>query len=148
MPVEILARRRTRVGLRTLRERAEGLLEAVGRQTDMLSVLLTDDAELRELNRRYRGIDAPTDVLSFPLEEPGQLGDVAISLQTAARQAAALGHPLGTEAAILLAHGLLHLCGYEHEGSAALARRMRRKEAEILAVAGVGEAPLTGRRGR
>jgi probable rRNA maturation factor len=147
MPVEILSRRKGRVAIRLLRPCALRLLAAAGHEGDILSVLLTDDAEMRTLNRRFRGKDAPTDVLSFPLGEPGHLGDVAISLETAARQAAALGHPLATEVAILLAHGILHLCGYEHEGSPYKARKMRRKEAEILRLAGVSKKPLTGRSG-
>lgn len=87
-----------------------------------ISVLLTADAEMRALNSAYRGIDAPTDVLAFAMREdeacgamhPMLLGDIVISLETAAQQAAAAKHSLETEVAFLTAHGTLHLLGYEH----------------------------------
>ena len=89
-----------------------------------LTVLTTGDVTLQDLNQRFLGIDAPTDVLSFPEAAeapPGEgeapsLGDIAISVPTAVRQASELGHPLADEMAHLLVHGILHLCGYEHEG--------------------------------
>ena len=82
-----------------------------------VDVLLTDDASLRRLNRSFRGKDKATDVLSFPaVENPGgHAGDLAISLDTAARQAAAFGHSLRDEVRILMLHGLLHLSGMDHE---------------------------------
>lgn len=84
-----------------------------------VSVLLTGDAALRRLNREFRGKDKPTDVLSFPAFVPGDLpdtaGDIAISLDTAARYARCFGHSLQQEVKILLLHGLLHLAGYDHE---------------------------------
>ncbi|MBM3724769.1 MAG: rRNA maturation RNase YbeY [Acidobacteria bacterium] len=86
--------------------------------------LLTDDRELRRLNRRFRGKDEPTDVLSFP--EPGSLGEIAISVGRARQQAAAFGHDVETEIRILILHGLLHLLGYDHENDRG---RMARAEA-------------------
>ena len=83
-----------------------------------VDVLLTTDATLRRLNRDFRGKNKPTDVLSFPApEEISQThaGDLAISLETAARQAAVYGHDLRDEVRILLLHGLLHLSGLDHE---------------------------------
>ncbi len=87
-----------------------------------VSVLLTSDAELKRLNRTFRNKNKPTDVLSFPANPiPGipkaqqHAGDLAISLETAARQAAEHGHPLEAELRILLLHGLLHLSGLDHE---------------------------------
>lgn len=86
-----------------------------------LSVLLTDDATIHPLNARWRGKDRPTDVLSFAQREGeaiGQrevLGDVVISLQTAARQAAERGHDTEHEVRVLLVHGICHLLGYDHE---------------------------------
>ncbi|HEX4021318.1 MAG TPA: rRNA maturation RNase YbeY [Acidobacteriaceae bacterium] len=87
-----------------------------------VSVLLTTDRSLRRLNREFRGKDKPTDVLSFPAADvpvkntqPPLAGDLAISLDTAARQARSFRHPLETEVRILLLHGLLHLAGYDHE---------------------------------
>jgi probable rRNA maturation factor len=109
-----------------------------------VGVALVDDERIREMNRTYRGIDEPTDVLAFahgergqgePWPEPGSeglyLGDVAISLETASRQAAEQGHDLAREMAWLLAHGILHLAGYDHDLEPG-ARLMRAKEREIL----------------
>jgi probable rRNA maturation factor len=83
-----------------------------------VEVLLADDSTLRSLNKSFRGKNKPTDVLSFPT--PAEIGhahagDLAISLETAARQAAAYGHTLRDEVRILLLHGLLHLAGEDHE---------------------------------
>jgi probable rRNA maturation factor len=83
-----------------------------------VEVLLADDATLRRLNRSFRGKNKPTDVLSFP--SPAEIsvlhaGDLAISLETAANQAARYGHSLRDEVRILLLHGLLHLSGFDHE---------------------------------
>lgn len=85
-----------------------------------VGVLICDDRTIRALNRRYRGKDAPTDVLSFPdgdaLPEGGRyLGDVALSLETAARQAAERGVPLVREIELLILHALIHLAGHDHE---------------------------------
>ena len=93
--------------------------------------MLTDDPGIHALNLRWRGYDKPTDVLSWPLEEPITLGDVAISLDTAARQAAARGWSIEDEIALLLVHGILHLLGYEDESEAG-AEAMRSKERELL----------------
>lgn len=80
-------------------------------------MLVTSDAEIRRLNRAFRHKDRPTDVLSFPAADFQRVhaGDLAISIDTAARQANAHGHSLETELRILLLHGLLHLAGYDHE---------------------------------
>lgn len=93
-----------------------------------VSVLLTDDVDIRQLNRDYRGVDAPTDVLAFSMREgedsdvnPSLLGDLVISLETAARQASTrdgLGGVCGNleaETALLTVHGMLHLLGYDHQ---------------------------------
>ena len=89
---------------------------AVGLSGDV-DVLLTSDAELKRLNKAFRGRNKATDVLSFPAAEEAQdvAGDLAISLETAARQASAHGHSLRDEIRILLLHGLLHLDGEDHE---------------------------------
>jgi len=86
--------------------------------------LLTDDRELRRLNREFLGRDYPTDVLSFPGGEQ-LLGEIAISVDRAREQAARYGHSLEEELAVLLLHGLLHLLGYDHERDRG---RMRRAE--------------------
>ena len=104
---------------------------AAARARGAVTVALVPDRRIRALNRQYRGKDQATDVLSFPAEEPGQLGDIVIALGVARRQAAAAGHPVGTELRVLALHGLLHLLGYDHEQDdghmARLERRLRRK---------------------
>ncbi|MDX2166655.1 MAG: rRNA maturation RNase YbeY [Deltaproteobacteria bacterium] len=104
-----------------------------------LSVALIGDAEMHALNRDYRGKDRPTDVLAFALREgedahlhADMLGDVVISLDTAARQARERGHSTADEVRFLLAHGILHLLGYDHERSAREARRMFAKQRALL----------------
>lgn len=116
------------------------LLEASGRPAAELSVLFIGDDAMRTLNRRYRGIDRTTDVLSFSLREgafggvaPDMLGDIVISVPRAVRQAREAGHSLRSEIDRLLVHGLLHLLGYDHEGNPSEARRMRRREEILLA---------------
>ena len=92
------------------------------------------DPEIHVLNRQYRGKDKPTDVLSFPLAhelQPFLLGDVVISVETAARQARRRGYSLREELQTLLIHGVLHLLGYDHEVSRREAIRMHRKEREV-----------------
>ena len=87
--------------------------------------LLTGDAELRRLNREFRSVDEPTDVLSFPSASPaGELGDIAISVERARDQARAYGHELGAEVQILLLHGVLHLLGHDHETDRGRMRRL------------------------
>jgi len=104
---------------------------APARARGTLTVALVPDARVRALNRRYRKKDQLTDVLSFPADEPQQVGDVVIAVGAARRQAAAAGHTFGTEVRVLALHGLLHLLGYDHErddGQMARAeRRLRRK---------------------
>jgi probable rRNA maturation factor len=85
-----------------------------------LSIVLTDDAQLQQLNRDYLGVDAPTDVLSFPSDETdpesgaAYLGDILISAPRAREQANAAGHPLESELQLLVVHGVLHLLGHDH----------------------------------
>lgn len=118
-----------------------------------LSVVLVDDREMRELNRTYRHVDKPTDVLAFAMREgdgsalhPHVLGDVVISLQTAARQAGARAVDVADEVRMLLTHGVLHLLGYDHERSPAEARRMFRKQRALLADFAAPAKALDGRR--
>ena len=110
-----------------------------------VSVSFTDDEGIHALNKKFRGIDRPTDVLSFPLfdysgegEEPpvdefiGMLGDVVISLEQAEKQAKEFGHSFERETAFLAVHSMLHLLGYDHETSEADDADMRRRQSEIL----------------
>ena len=107
----------------------EGLLESAAQKTLEftnapsgvdLSIVLTDDAQLRELNHQFLGIDAPTDVLAFPSSEVDRdtgkkyLGDVLISIERAQAQAVAAGHTYESELCLLIVHGVLHLLGYDH----------------------------------
>lgn len=105
------------------------VLASMGRQLGDVSILLCGDERIAELNRRYRGIDRPTDVLSFPRGEKGALsGDIAISLETLARNAAAYGVSRDEELKRLAIHGLLHLAGMDHgrgKGSAMLRLQAR-----------------------
>ena len=104
---------------------------------------MTDPA-IRELNRRYRNRDTPTDVLSFPLADevcPDLLGDVVISVDTLRRQARQRKRSVADELLHLLIHGILHLLGYDHEVAPAEAQRMRKAEREMkAAVRGVDAA--------
>ena len=105
-----------------------------------ISVVLCDDPFIQSLNARYRGQDKPTDVLSFAQEDPDVLGDIVISLPTAARQAEAAGWTLENEIALLGVHGLLHLLGYDDETEAGAWEMQARTEA-ALREAGVPVPP-------
>jgi probable rRNA maturation factor len=109
------------VNPRIVRALADKMLAALDLSAAELSILLTDDAGIRVLNRTHRGKDKPTDVLSFPLDEDADgpddvrlLGDVVLSIDTAERQARSRRRDLMEELRFLLAHGILHLIGYDH----------------------------------
>jgi probable rRNA maturation factor len=111
--------------------------QAAVRLRGRVTVLLTGDATMRDLNRRFRGKDKPTDVLSFPASNLAQnrtknqeKGDLAISVETALRQSAEQGHALAVELKVLMLHGLLHLAGYDHEIDAG---EMQRRERSLRA---------------
>jgi len=142
--VAVLKRRRLAgVSAVEVRRDAQAILRHLGEDDAELTVSLVDDGAIHELNRRYRGNDCPTDVLAFAMREgahadlhPGVLGDVVISLDTAARQAEEHGLRLGEEVDRLLVHGILHLAGYDHEISLREERRMKRKERAMRALLG------------
>lgn len=96
-----------------------------------LSILFTGDKFIKELNKKYRGIDSPTDVLAFPLEDPRLLGDIVISTERTLEQASNLGHPVEHEIAFLLVHGFLHLLGYSDK-TKEKADRMMKKTKSII----------------
>ena len=109
--------------------------------SSQLSVLITSDEEMAKLNLAFLGIDEPTDVLSFPDEADGffdeadalpYLGDIAIGIETATRQAEEHSHSLDAELAHLLVHGILHLCGYDHVTGPEDDARMREREEHYL----------------
>lgn len=110
----------------------------------VVSLCLADDAALRALNSRWRGIDKPTNVLSFPAVAGGRvadatiLGDIALAYETLAREAENLGVPLADHYRHLVAHGFLHLIGYDHETDAE-AERMEALETRILARLGAAD---------
>lgn len=101
--------------------------------------MITDDAQVRDLNRMYRGKDVPTNVLSFSMQEgefsditPGLLGDVVISLDRARAEALAAGISTDERMSQLLVHGILHLIGFDHELGENQARKMEKKSLELL----------------
>jgi probable rRNA maturation factor len=112
-----------------------------------LTIVLTGDNRLHELNRDYLGVDAPTDVLSFPASETDPetgaryLGDILISLARARAQAETAGHPLESEVQLLVVHGVLHLLGHDHAQSGEKTR-MWQAQAEILEGLGLGQIQI------
>lgn len=145
----------------TLKKRVSGLSEAdlakflsrarhAARLSGKVSVLVTGSRELRSLNRKFRGKDKPTDVLSFPAlpqAVDGLAGDVAISAEIAASNARRLGHDPADEIKILLLHGVLHLAGYDHEHDHG---EMARKEQQLRQALGlpIGLIERTGDKNR
>jgi len=112
-----------------------------------LSVVLTDNRRLRKLNRDYLGVDAPTDVLSFPASESDPetgvhyIGDILISIPYAARSAEKAGHPLESEVQLLVVHGVLHLLGHDH-AEPKEKTKMWKAQAEILESLGLGKIQI------
>ncbi|MGC4094244.1 MAG: rRNA maturation RNase YbeY [Polyangiaceae bacterium] len=132
---------------------AEAMLRSLELDASELSVLLTDDATIHELNLEHRQMDKPTDVLSFPLDEHGEdpsrpwLGDVVISLDTALRQANSRKRALVYEVRFLLAHGVLHLIGYDHD-TRAKKRVMDAAARRLVRAAVIDEADANSERAR
>jgi probable rRNA maturation factor len=112
-----------------------------------MTIVLTDDAQLHELNREYLGVDAPTDVLSFPAAEDDPetgtpyLGDILISIPRAKQQAEAAGHSLEDEVQLLVVHGTLHLLGHDH-ATAAEKARMWQAQAEVMSGLGLSHVKV------
>ena len=113
--VTVLNQSGRRVNGSKLRSAAEIALSQHGKPDAEVCILLTDDDEVRDLNRRFRGIDASTDVLTFPSGIEAPLGDIAISVPYAKRQAEARKVSLGQELGYLAIHGVLHLVGFDDE---------------------------------
>jgi probable rRNA maturation factor len=120
--IEIINRQRTRkINAKSTREFAARALEAIGKQSDVTIVFVSDGA-IRKLNKQFRGKNYATDVLSFPShaepfenENQSNLGELVISAARAAAQAKQNGLTFANEVEQLILHGLLHLCGYNHE---------------------------------
>jgi probable rRNA maturation factor len=145
-----------RTGRRLVQRYATRMLRALELEAHELSILLCDDAVMRKLNRAYRNIDRPTDVLAFAMREgPGSfvtvrddiLGDVAISWPTASRQARTHGWTPEQEVCMLLAHGLLHVLGFDH-ATLAEDRRMRARTDVLMTAALRGGRSVDKRGGR
>ena len=116
-------------------------------QDNELTIVLTDDARLQELNRDYLKIDAPTDVLSFPASETDPqtgaryIGDILISVPRARSQAETAGHPVESELQLLVVHGVLHLLGYDH-AEPEEKTHMWKVQAEVLETLGLGDIQI------
>ena len=121
-------------------QRIAGYILAVRNREDVgLSLVFVDDARMQEINRAYRGLDRPTDVISFEAEpdaEGGCVGEIIISIPTAGRQAAAAGHSVETEIGWLFAHGVLHVLGDDDDTDEHL-EQMKRQQREALAAVGI-----------
>ena len=134
--IEVNPSLKTDLAADTIVRGAQAVLEHQSADGD-LTIVLTDDAKLRELNRDYLGIDAPTDVLSFPASETDPetarpyLGDILISIPRAEQQAHAAGHALEAEVQLLAVHGTLHLLGHDHAEAEEKAL-MWKAQAEVL----------------
>lgn len=117
---------------RSAKDAVAAAMGALGLKDSEVSILLTDDDGIRELNKKYRSIDRPTDVLSFSMDDSSMLGDIVVSLERVSAQAAQYGVTFDTELSRLLVHGLLHLLGYDHVPGGRQARLMKDKEGELL----------------
>ena len=132
-------RQKPMVSTPILRKKTEQILSALGCNHHELSIVIMDDAQIQALNHDFRGIDQPTNVLSFSMQEgefsditPGLLGDLVISAQTAAREAEHAGITLEERMSQLLVHGILHLVGFDHESGEQDARQMEIKSLALL----------------
>lgn len=142
--------KRTKIDSRRIRGNVIRLLRLIGCAEKEISISFVDDETIRLLNRQYLRLDKPTNVLSFSLEEgecgkvnPGLLGDVVISVDTALRDAKQGGFTLEEEILFLIIHGLLHLTGYEHVGtSRANALKMKKREKELFLALTASDAPF------
>lgn len=142
--VDVTLSEGTRWPVESIEADAARVLAQFGLEDAELSVLLCDDATIRPLNRQYRDKDKATDVLSFaqregePIGRDDVLGDVVISIETAARQAAERRHETEHEVRVLLVHGICHLLGYDHEqdDEAEEMEALERDLLEILAEVG------------
>ena len=122
-------------------KKTEQILNALGCNAHEISVVILDDKEIGQLNKRYRGIDKPTNVLAFPMQEgqfsditPGLLGDVVISIETAEKEALLGKISLEERISQLLIHGILHLLGFDHEMGDNEADTMEKKSLELLRI--------------
>lgn len=140
MPIQIANRqRRHRINLQKIRGAARTLLTALGLPDAELSILLVSDRRIAALNLEFLGRQGPTNVIAFPMRSgrfgdlsPNLLGDVVISVETARREALQAAMPMEVRLTQLLVHGVLHLCGYDHETDRRDARRMAAESRRLL----------------
>lgn len=135
--------RKYRLNQGLIRNKSKIILSLCGLKDAELGILIVNNQRIRMLNKKYRGMDKPTDVLSFPMMgtelnsvppmQPLLLGDVVLSMEKIHSQAREQGHSAESEFMMLLTHGILHLIGYDHERSLQEERKMRKKEGLILA---------------
>lgn len=126
MELDIRDLQDARLPLEVAGQAAREAARVVGLATDSLSLVFVDDERIADINRRFRGTDAPTDVIAFEVAREGDelVGEVIISAQTAMRQAQEAGHGLETELAWLVAHGVLHVAGLDDDTEEARARML------------------------
>ena len=131
--------KRHKISQQKIRQTVQVVLNALGCPDGEISILLVDDPQMEVMNREYLGRLGSTNVIAFPMREgqfahinPQLLGDVVISMDTAAREAREAGLDTETRLDQLLVHGILHLLGYDHEKSAGAAREMESKTAELM----------------
>ena len=131
---------RYKIAPKPLKKIAQTILDALGRPDGELSILLLDDPQIAVLNEDYLQREGPTNVIAFPMQEgafaeinPDLLGDVVISLETAAKEGLEAGVSMEDRLEELMIHGILHLFGYDHEISEKEAGRMEAKSRELLA---------------
>ena len=127
-----------------IRKTAQALLNALDSPDGELSILVLDDPQIARLNQQYRNRRGPTNVLAFPMQEgdfpginPDLLGDVVISIETAAKEGAQMGISVEERFNFLLIHGVLHLFGYDHEKSAEAAAQMDQKSEELFKIVNI-----------
>ena len=122
-----------------IRQKTKQILSALGYDSHEVSLVITDNDQIQQLNKKYRKIDKPTNVLAFPMQEgqfgnitPGLLGDIVISCETAQKEAKSANINLTERISQLLIHGILHLIGFDHEASESDAIKMKEKSLELL----------------
>jgi probable rRNA maturation factor len=128
-----------KISLKKIRQKAQTILNALGKPDGELSILIVDNSRIGELNEKYLNRAGPTNVIAFPMQEgrfssisPHLLGDVVISVEIAAKEGKSFGISLEERFIQLLVHGILHLLGYDHEKTDQEAEKMEQKSEELL----------------
>ena len=135
-----------RISKKKIRQTAIAILNALDYPDAELSILIVDDQQIAQFNRDYLNRKGPTNVIAFPMRAgrfseitPSLLGDVVISTDSAHREGQSAGFSMQDRLDQLLIHGILHLCGYDHENTKTEARRMGKKTEELLTIINAGE---------